>query len=658
MLGACLSGQPSSGQVLNLGDPAPPVLGESAACRAQARMLRLEAEALRVQSLQGRAADKQSIMLGQARWREIAAILLERPDPMTECDEVLLGWRLVGQGKALDQDLASLANTDALTPATRDDSLWLLKRAAAMGLSPHFTPDSPLVATLELLCEALAPLDAPGGSTLPGAAELRARLESDADLQSAVGWLDRLCVAYERQSWLAPSGAATLDRLAALVDQVTMIDRAPWLSSQWGPVRSHLVQAALSEVLAARPIPSNGASYAVASIAGAVQRLVEHAQHPTRHRLRAVDYMAAVQSWTAAAAAPDSRAPWDRLYEALDSARLRRRAETDPTQRDLRLACKVLDDQSDQLERLMGEMIRRTSVDDKGSDPSWATLIGGHRANVGVRQLIVDLQASVEALATLDHRAGAQIWPRLSPLAQAVHDAGSREQLVALAGDVNEFAQQQPDFPEEAAWRAGEDWVVHIAGPHREAIVERLEALRRERAREIVEGAQPRSASDLAALRDLFRLAQLWRRLDAINNAGHSQKEAGGLGWPAHLPAERAAALRGDLLQAAALAVRGGVPFHRAVSGARRRAADAIILAHLASEIQPHESSGREPPGSVLEQTATHLLRRDAPDALQHRITQWRLLQFESAAGAAPTVSEYRDFLAQRIAETLWTSGR
>ncbi len=648
----CCSVQHGEAQVLNLGDPPPPILGESAACRTHARSLRAQAKAIRSQPEQGSSAADQCVRGAQAEWRELAAHLLDRGDPLAECEAVLSGWRLVRAAEALDADIALMADAPGLDAEAREDALWMLRRFAAAPL----TDDAACSASAEILCEALAPLSPAREPALTGIAALRAKVGNDVDLNRAAQWLDRLAGSIEAGGHVSPRTRLTFDRLVVLIDQVHTIDRTTWLAGPWAPRRSAAIEQCLSEVLA----PGGGGGErcaAVASIAGAAERLAAHALRPAGVRLRAGEYTALVQRLAGAALDRGERAPWPLLLEALDSAAARRDAPGDATQRDLRHACKALDDQSDQLERLMAEALWRMAGADAGSDPAWATLVGGHRLNIAERRLLVSLQAGIEAIATLDRRAPALIWPRLAPLAQGADEPRRRAALMAMAREINAFAQGQLALADEEAWRDDSSWAAELAGEHRVAVVERLDSLRRQRAREIAEGAAPSgAAADLASLRDLFRLAQVWRRLAERAAPAAAAAGADGLLWPEALPARRAAALRSDLQRAASLAAGGGVPFQRDVDEARRRAGDAIVLADLLRDPSRLAVIGRSPCLEMLEHIAHGFPKIGGRDERRRRLMQWCILHFETEAapGLTSPVATYRDFLTMRLAEAIW----
>lgn len=647
-------------QVLNLGDPPPPALGESAACRAQSKSLRAEAQALRAQSGHESNAAEQDVTGAQAAWRDLAANLLDRGDPLAECEVVLLGWRLARSGDALDADIASIADAPGLDDVVREDALWMLRRFAAAPL----TTDAGCGAAAEMLCEALAPRAPRLGPTLDDIVALRAHIGSDADLSRAAGWLDRLATSIEARGYVSPRTRLAFDRLAALIDQVRTIDDTAWLAAQWRPRRLVVIEQCVSEVLAPGGAAGGGGERcgSVATIAGAAQRLASHGQRPPGVRLRAAEYVALVQKWAGPALDAGERAPWPLLLEAIDMAAARRDAPGDATQRDLRLACKALDDQSDHLERLMADALRRMSGADGGSDPAWATLIGGHRLNIAERRLLVDLQSCVEAVAKFDRRAPSLIWPRVGPLAQEAGDPRRRATLMAMAREISDFTRRQLTLESEGAWRDDSSWAAQLTGEHRAAVIERLGALRRQRASEIAEGAAPSgsapsgAAADLAALSDLFRLADIWHRLDGVAAQDDAAGGAGGLLWPEALPAQRAAALRGDLQRALPLAAGGGAAFQRAVDQARRGAADALILADLLTDPTPRDAPQRPAHVAALEEIACGLPVRAGREDRRRRLMQWCILHLETeaTAGAPLQVGIYRDLLAQRLADAIW----
>lgn len=656
LLALCLGTGSAAAQVLNLGDPEPPPPAHLAAARSTAASLRAQAQRLRQPAHRGSTEAHLAILDAQAKWRDLAALLLERPDPLGECEAVLLGWRLATSAAALDADLARLADAPELDAEAREDCVWMLRRFNAATLPEADAGDpAALAPAVELLCEALAPLAPDRESTLDRIDSLRARLEGDSDLHRAAEWLDRAATRPTSSRVLAPRDRAALSRLERVIAAVESLDRSAWLGSVWASNRARTADEAIGEALDLRASAARSRLGAIEAIAGAVKRLDAHAQRPPTDRLRAGDYMEAARRWARSALEEGAAPPWRMMYDALDSADARRADAAAAGQRELRIACKALDDQSDRLESLIGESLLRISTAQEASDPAWATLIGGHRRNVIERRMLVDLPASIDALARHDPRAPAALWPRLSAAAMSVEDERGREQLMALALAIRDVASSRTLLEVEAAWRDEASWAADLLGAERKAVLERLDALRTVRAAELVNDAAPTDAArDLAALVDLFRLAAVWRTLDAAGREVEPLALRLDLLCPESLRAQAASVLKAEIQRAAAAASRGGAPFRRAVDQARRSSANAIVLADLVRRAESLPVAER---AAHLE--ALHRLACLEPDGAaageRTRLAQWCLLHLESADPLAPTaVAACRDHLAQRLADAIW----
>lgn len=661
MLALHLSAGHAAAQVLNLGDPAPPGLGESATCRTVAGELRLRAQQLRrgIPHTTGQSAEAAALDAAagaQAQWRDLAAALLDRPDPLGESRTVLLGWRLVQVGDELDHEILRRLSETWPEDEAHEDAAWLLRRFAQAPLPESGQGVGALSAAAMLLLEALSVEPRGGPEVAEEIESLRMLAQNDPDFAPALVVLARV------EFMSAHGGASGLidDLLCAtreIADAVKALDSTSWLAPLWPQHRAAAIAAALEEQRTPSPLPAPSPTENLRAMAKCARLLSELAQHPPSIRMRSGAFPATAQRWSEAALSGRESPPWILLHAALESAVARRagRADrADPTQRDMRLACKALDDQSDDLERLMGEFLAGAPAQDVVSDPSWATLIGQHRANQVQRRMLAEIPTAIEAIGRLDRRATAQIWPRISPLAQSMSDPRSRNALLEMAGEIDVFARRRLALPGEDQWRSNAGWVSEIAEGHRTGILQRLDDLRLKRAEELASGAsaQP-SALDLAAMHDLFRLSVLWRDLKE-SATGATALTRDGLAWPADLPGREAAALRDSLRRAAALASSGGVQFQRAVSGARREAAGAIILAHLMREIPPRAS---EPRGCVaaLDLVATHCSAKRREASARGRIPQWCALQFEADQPGGDEIRTYRKFLSERIAEALWS---
>lgn len=656
LLALCLGGGFAAAQVLNLGNPEPPPPAHLAAARSTAASLRAQAQRLRQPAHRGSTEAHLAILDAQAKWRDLAALLLELPDPMNECEAALLGWRLATSAAALDADLARLADAPELDAEAREDCVWMLRRFNAATLPEADAGDpAALAPPIELLCEALAPLAPDRESTLDRIDSLRARLDNDSDLRRAAEWLDRAATRPTSSRVLAPRDRAALSRLERVIAAVESLDRASWLGSVWASNRARAADEAIGEALDLRTSAARSRLGAIEAIAGAVQRLDAHALRPPADRLRAGDYQEAARRWARLALEEGAAPPWKMMYGALDSADARRANAAAAGQRELRIACKALDDQSDRLESLIGESLLRISTAQEASDPAWATLIGGHRRNVIERRMLVDLPASIDALARHDPRAPAALWPRLSAAAMSVEDERGREQLMALALAIRDVASSRTLLEVEAAWRDEASWAADLLGAERKAVLERLDALRTVRAAELVNDAAPTDAArDLAALVDLFRLAAVWRTLDAAGREVEPLALRLDLLCPESLRAQAASVLKAEVQRAAAAASRGGAPFRREVEQARRSSANAIVLADLVRRAESLPVAER---AAHLE--ALHRLACLEPDGAaageRTRLAQWCLLHLESADPLASAgVAACRDHLAQRLADAIW----
>lgn len=661
LLALCLGGGFAAAQVLNLGNPEPPPPAHLAAARSTAASLRAQAQRLRQPAHRGSTEAHLAILDAQAKWRDLAALLLELPDPMNECEAALLGWRLATSAAALDADLARLADAPELDAEAREDCVWMLRRFNAATLPEADAGDpAALAPAIELLCEALAPLAPDRESTLDRIDSLRARLDNDSDLRRAAEWLDRAATRPTSSRVLAPRDRAALSRLERVIAAVESLDRASWLGSVWASNRARAADEAIGEALDLRTSAARSRLGAIEAIAGAVQRLDAHALRPPADRLRAGDYQEAARRWARLALEEGAAPPWKMMYGALDSADARRADAAAAGQRELRIACKALDDQSDRLESLIGESLLRISTAQEASDPAWATLIGGHRRNVIERRMLVELPAAIDAIALSDPRAPAALWPRLSAAAMSIENERSRDQLVALARAISDLAPSRTLLVVEAAWREEASWAADLLGAERRAVMDRLDALRTVRAAELVNDAAPFDAAptdaarDLAALADLFRLAAAWRALDAAGRDVEPLALRLDLLCPESLRAQAASVLKAEIQRAAAAASRGGAPFRREVEQARRSSANAIVLADLVRRAESLPAAERP---AHLE--ALHRLACVEPDGAaageRTRLAQWCLLHLESADPLAPTaVAACRDHLAQRLADAIW----
>lgn len=661
LLALCLGGGFAAAQVLNLGDPEPPPPAHLAAARSTAASLRAQAQRLRQPAHRGSTEAHLAILDAQAKWRDLAALLLELPNPMNECEAALLGWRLATSAAALDADLARLADAPELDVEASEDCVWMLRRFNAATLPEADAGDPEALApVVELLCEALAPLAPDCESTLKKIDSLRARLDNDSDLRRAAEWLDRAATRPTTSRVLAPRDRAALSRLERVIAAVESLDRSAWLGSVWASNRARTADEAIGEALGARASAARPRLEAIEAIAGAVRRLEAHAQRPPSDRLRAGDYQEAARRWARLALEEGAAPPWKMMYDALDSAAARRADADAAGQRELRIVCKALDDQSDRLEGLIGESLLRISTAQEASDPAWATLIGGHRRNVIERRMLVDLPANIDTIALSDPRAPAALWPRLSAAAMSIENERSRDQLVALARAISDLAPSRTLLEVEAAWRDEASWAADLLGAERRAVMERLDALRTVRAAELVNDAAPFDAAptdaarDLAALADLFRLAAAWRALDAAGRDVEPLALRLNLLCPESLGAQAASVLKAEIQRAAAAASRGGAPFRRAVEQARRSSAEAIVLADLLRRAESLPVAER---AAHLE--ALHRLACLEPDGAaageRARLAQWNLLHLESADPlASAAVAACRNHLAQRLADAIW----
>ncbi len=657
-----LAAAPAPAQVLNLGDPAPPAPSTLSAGRALAVSLREQARALRSAAQIGSTPKHAAVCEAQAKWRDLAAILLDSADPLTEHERALPGWILASAAAALDADIAKSAEAPGLDAEAREDSLWMLHRFSASPLGETDTADQEALSqAAELLCEALAPLTPQRGPAVDELDALRRRLEDDPDLHRAAEWLERAARRVRSGGTLSPRERTSLSLLARAIDGVETLDRAAWLASVWAPNRARAADEAIAEALNAPRGAARPSLQAIDSIAGAVQRLDALDQYPPEKRLRAAAYLDAVRRWARMSLEEGAEPPWPMMYDALDSADARRAAAAAAGPRELRIACKALDDQSDRLEALMGEALRRLSSAGQASDPAWATLIGGHRRNIIERRMLIELPAAIDAAARFDRRTPAALWPRLSAAAARVDDERQREHLAALARAIGEFSPSCLQFEDEAAWRDDGSWAADLIGPERAAVLQRLDTLRAARAAELVNAETPAdparsdAAQDLAALRDLFRLAATWRTLEAAGPEVAGRCRRLGLLCSAALGARSAAALREEVRRAAAGAARGGPAFRRAVEDARRRSADAIVLADLAGRAEAAPAGEVPIYFDALERLADGQL--DARGAGERaRLAQWCLLHLESTDSEMPAAAgTYRDLLARRLAEAIWS---
>lgn len=654
----------ADGQTLNLGDPSPPRPEELVAARAVAAKLRENAGQFRERNDRSDSTIE-LLTEAQARWREIAATLLDRADPLADARVVLAGWRMVEGGPDLDRAIASIAYGDSDDEAASAEALWQLRRFAA-GEPIVLTPESPLiagrehepvVAALRPLMEAVAVRAGNPASRDPVLQTqldaVRAFVETEATPDGTVAELDRIEQLGERAGWVVEV-SAMVEAVHGQIETVHLLDRTAWLGAGWRVGRN----AAVSAILAALQRPDQAASEPVPWLrraADCVELVEAMLELPPAARPRLEPFRQLITRWLAEEASDGSSASWSALSEALTTVSNRRGPSGVPSQHELRQVCKALDDQSDELESILARLLGRLDAAALQNDPEWITVLGQHRTNVATRYRLAQLPDAVDDLSRLDRRAPASIWQRLAANARLLDDPRARDALLRDVERLVRFRGEHRELAMERDWSEPAPWLGAITSDQGAGVRRRLEVLRAARARELVEdSATVAIEQELDAMRDLFRLVATWRWL----------QEAGDEAITLFLPVPREsiassrAKLEHSLRRAVDEAPAGGVQFIRAVEAVRREGAAALVLEQL------HQAASKPRGGEVLENLqAVILLVRDPSsegEATRTRLEQWAVLQFEAArragsAGVPPrSVAVYRDFLEIRIAAAAW----
>lgn len=650
---------PCRSQTLRLGDPRPPTADEMPGGREQARQLRTQADALRAQA--SHADDReQPIKLAQARWREVAAWLLDQPDSLAQPRVVLLGWSLAQQEEALDRAIAQVVQSDSLSAEQRDEALWNLRRFAASEIpSPATqaatddTPAAQIRAVIRPLVEALS---IAGNGPAPDAllhdrlAVDRAFIADDPDLAPLATAIDRCEELAAHAGWRIEA-QWSLRALLEFVESVRQLDKAGWLGPAWQPHRAAAIAAAIQLMTEPGDARTGRAAQRVGEMARCVAQFDDLALLAPTSRPRLDAYRSVVARWVSEPISDDHRPPWDMLSEAFEAMAQRRASPTMPTQRELRLVCAALDDQSDQLERMMARWFARETPEDHRSDPQWVTVIGQHRENTRDRQVLLDLPAAIDLLNQYDPRSSAAIWKRLLPDARAVADPIVREALLAATQSMTGLPTRHSTMPLETEWRADAPWLAPLVGTLRVGVLARLDTLRKMRAAELTAGQPlPATEAELDAMRDLFRLVVIWRQLQFP-----APNDAQSVPCPLGLATQEAQRLDSVLRRLLDQAASGSVLFTRAVDSARQDVAGAVVVAALmTSDVRAAQPSSPAL-GPLLAIAGSIDWERESGDVSRQRLAQWCVLQVEAAQGREE-IASYLRFLCVRIADAYWAA--
>ncbi len=664
---------PGRAQTLNLGDPRPPAAQEMIAGREKAQELREQANRLRAEVGVGDGSD-QTLRLAQAQWRDLAAWLLDQPDPLAQPRIVLLGWSLAQRGEDFDRAMGQLVRGEELSAAQRDESLSELRRFAAVALplpggraGPQEPPipvssamaqiraaSRPLVEAFSVGTEAAA---ASSETLFARLARNRMLIADDPDLAPLAAALARCEELGGHAGWRTEAEWALRHHLD-FIEGVRHLDDAAWLGTAWRQHRAAAVAEAIQGTTEPGGEQGNLAAQRVCRMAACVAKCNDLALLAPATRPRLDLFRDTVGRWMHAALLGEQVPPWRLLSEAFESMRRRRADQSAPAQRELRMACSALDDESDTLERMMAQWLERAEQESQRSDPEWVTVIGRHREIMLERQSLLDLPAGIDLLATFDPRASAIIWKRLLPEARAVDDPIVRQTLLAATHAIAEFKATHSDLPLEGDWVSGADWLDPLVGNQRAGVLARLDVLRRMRAAELIAGQPlPATVAELDAMRDLFRLVAIWRELQSP-----ALYDEATLGLPLGLARQETQRLEAALRRALDQGAGGGAPFTREVAWARQEAAGGIIVASVATP----DGDGRS--GQLMAALGPLLAIADScewgsepGDAGGERLAQWCVLQFEVAQRNTPdsgTITPYLRFLGGRMAEALWRQSR
>ncbi|MCC6908694.1 MAG: hypothetical protein IT430_12180 [Phycisphaerales bacterium] len=627
-------------QTLRLGDPEAPAAAELTISRLQARRLREEAAQWRSRA-DSSPEPEASARLARAQWREVAAVLLDQPDPLASADLVLRGWAMWESADAIDQAV----------------------QAAAGPFASAHRPVSPAecARVLESLIGVLTMADSGWLPAGVGAGERFAHAEAiaagDADLASVHDELIRLRLLSEQvESRLAANAA--LDSCIGFVEIVEHLDQTAWIGAVWKQNRQH----ALAQCVELLVHPRDGRvqiDSRIVCIEQCVRRMDALLGLGPADRPRLDAHREALLRWMNDALLTGRERPWPLLISALDAMLSRRRQQSAPTQRELRAASAALDRQSDAIERRMGELLASGTFDGPASDPNWATLIGQHRRNTELQQVLLDLPGAVERLAEYDRRATAALWPHLLQDARQIEDPLARDRFTQAAELLVRFDTRHHDLPGEADWRSSATPISEIVGDSRRGALARLDSVRRLRAAELIAGSAESSASEeLESWRDVFRLVELWRRLASSEEVEHALNRRGDALLPAGFVGAQRRRLESAVERALALS-QGGTSFVRAVEEARRQSAGAVIADALAQVPAGQTSDAPRALAPLL--AAARSIQTSGIDSGQRRVMQWCVLQFEvarrtDADGPAPRPAvEYAQYLGERLAHGEWT---
>lgn len=658
-IGVMLVGStPCLSQVLNLGDPRAPAPGELSRGRDKAHELRDQAGALRSE-----AADddtERTLKSAQAQWRDAAAWLLDQPDPLAQARVALLGWSLVQQGELLDRAIVELVRSESLSAEHRDDVLWNLRRFNAAALPTPISQDDSDAAALAQLRAAIRPLvealSSGPGIPAPTSESLQDRLSSDGaliiddpDLASLQHTLSRSVELASHGGWRVEAEMALREQLE-FIENVRQLDEAGWLGTAWQRQRADAIAAKIKLTTEPGGAHADQLAQRIGVMARCVAQFNDLATLPPSTRPRLDSFREILTRWVAQSPSTASTLPWDLISEAFEAMAKRRADRAAPAQRELRMVCSALDDESDHLERMMAQWFGSEVSAEGRSEPEWVTVIGQHRANHRDEQMLLDLPSAIDLLDQYDPRASAILWKRLLPDARAVADPIVRETLLAETRTITAFMTQHGELSLESDWRSGADWVEPLVGNQRAGVLARLDALRRMRAAELTAGAPLRTTElELDAMRDLFRLVAIWRQLQSP-----SPNDAQDAACPLGLVMEESKRLEEALGRVLDRATPGGPAFAHAVESARQDAAGAVVVASLIRSGQ-----GATPPSSLalaplLAISGTCEWGSESGDVSRQRLAQWCVLQFEAAQGNR-AVAPYLRFLSLRIADARWT---
>ncbi|GEM_PF-4684914 len=677
---ACVCVHSSPAQTLRLGDPKPPAASEIVACHEMAAQLRREMSQLRSEMGSTDSANSTSHIVSAARvqWRAIAAELLEQPDPMGDPEIVLLGWILAERGEELDHAIqvsGDLSPGRELTAEQRAEVIWQLKRFGSSpepqlgarpptGLSRDQSPNRlvgirlairPLIEALTDAAGAGRPASEPLASRLAAAVSI---VEGDADLAPLAAVIDRYVELRAHPGWRVEADLALFARLN-IIEDVKLLDDTAWMAGVWKQARSAAIAAALTRLTATDAESESTPGLDLSQTAECVRELNELLLLPPRTRPQLDAFRKVVLRWVGESASRNQSPPWSRLSESLATMHQRREHASSVSQHELRMALAALDEQSDELERMMGEFLNREAAEAAPGDPEWVTVIGQHRENVQICETLADLPGAIDYLARFDRRAASTIWPRLLPDARFASDPRARESLLVKAREIVDFHCRYSELSAESRWRVGDESLSGLVGASSERILAQLDAVRRSRAGEIINGASSSAMqSQLDAMHDLFRLVDIRQ---SLNSARALSSRAC---FPAEFVARELQRFQSTLQRLLELAPEGGVAFAQAVDATRRDAANVIILAHLAAAID-EESSESDPALEPLNAIAgTSAWSNATPDTVAVRVAQWKMLQFELAyqpgdRGSVPeSLRRYAPFLAMRLAEAVWDQSR